>query len=272
MERQNYSANLRLLCSYYGPITRVSKGIGINRQQFNKYLSGISLPAQHNHRRICDFFGVDSHEIVLPPERFAELVRLRPPKPRQSDALVQTVHDFVDRNGLNSSSLIKYHGYYYKYFKSFSSPGYILRSLVYAYPHQGRTLYKTIERIKRPEDTRSFTFKYNGIMFPVGERLHMLDHESILRNEISQTILYPTYLNRVSYLSGLMLGVSGNEAHQPVSARVIMVHLGNRIDRRAALEVCGLQHPDDDALDPVIRKGVDNELADGAPFLNAVPR
>lgn len=192
--------------------------------------------------------------------------------PEQDDVVTQMLRQLADRSARHVTSLIKYHGYYYKYFSSFSSPGYILRSFVVLYAYQGRTLYKTVERIKRPADRRSFTFKYNGIMIPMGERLHMIDYESILRNEISQTILFPTYLNRVSYLSGLIIGVSGNEAHQPVSARVVMEYLGQRVAPRAALKGCGLFLPNSAEIHPMVSKGIDNTTPGGMSQLNAIPR
>mgnify|MGYP001972390984 CR=1 FL=1 len=39
-------------------IAAVCRRVGINRQQFNKYLAGAVRPSRHNMRRICDFFGV----------------------------------------------------------------------------------------------------------------------------------------------------------------------------------------------------------------------
>ena len=39
-----FAENLRLLCSHYASVAEVCRRIGMNRQQFNKYLSGASTP------------------------------------------------------------------------------------------------------------------------------------------------------------------------------------------------------------------------------------
>src|SRR3546814_2410873 len=78
MSDEVFAENLRLLCSYYESVSAVCRRLGMNRQQFNKYLAGHSMPSRHNLRRICAFFGVEEAEIMLPNRRFAEIVELRP--------------------------------------------------------------------------------------------------------------------------------------------------------------------------------------------------
>lgn len=65
MEPEYLQANLRLLCSYVGSAAECSRKIGINRQQFSKYINGYSQPSMKSLRKICDYFGVDSDEIYL---------------------------------------------------------------------------------------------------------------------------------------------------------------------------------------------------------------
>jgi len=268
----DFAENLRLLCSYHGPIADVCRRLNINRQQFTKYLSGQSRPAQHNLQKICDFFGVEPHELLLPADRFAALIRLRPAANPMRDPVLRTIERYVDQGKRRQSELSKYCGYYFKYFYSFSTPGYVLRSLVSVYPFQGRTLYKTVEKLRRGDERRPFTFKYTGVVLPIGERIHMIDFETIMGNEISQTILYPSYLNRVSTLSGLLLGVSGSEAHQPVSARVVMEYLGRAVDLRAALRACGLFPPGSGAIQSDILEGIENRVSAAHSVLRAEPR
>ena len=78
MSREDFRENLRLLCSYYDSVSEVCRRLGINRQQFNKYLAGRALPSHHNLRRMCEFFGIEEGEIFLPPRRFLEIVDVRP--------------------------------------------------------------------------------------------------------------------------------------------------------------------------------------------------
>jgi transcriptional regulator with XRE-family HTH domain len=235
------ATNLRLLCSYHVSTSEVCRRLGLNRQQFMKYLAGTAFPSRHNLRRICDFFGVDEYEILMPHEQFREIVRLRPQAQPDAITAPPMIAPLLGQAQRQKGQLAKYVGYYYKHFYSFSSPGLILRSLVCVYTHGDYTLYKTIERFK-PPNTRitPYIFKYSGILLNVGDRLHMIDHEAVAGNEISQTILFPSYRNRVINLIGLMIGVSGAEAHQPTAARVVLEYVGRSVNLRQALEGCRL--------------------------------
>lgn len=243
---QDFIQNLRLLCSYHPSISHAARKLEINRQQFMKYLGGGAFPSISNLRRICDFFGVDEYEILMPHERFREIIRLRPAARQTSSDLPAGARALMRLASAQHPQLEKYCGYYYKYFYSFSTPSYILRSLVCVYQDNKLTLYKTLELLSRPEQrsANSDLFKYRGILLPVGDRLHMIDHESVLGNEMSQTILYPPYRNRISALIGLMMGITATEAHQPVAARVVLDYLGRQVDRRRAIAGCGLFQQD----------------------------
>jgi len=74
----NFSANLKLAASYYPSISEMCRKLGINRQQFMKYLVGTSFPTRHNLRRICDFFGFDEYEVLMPQDQFRKILRLLP--------------------------------------------------------------------------------------------------------------------------------------------------------------------------------------------------
>src|SRR3546814_17430323 len=93
----------------------------MNRQQFNKYLAGHSMPSRHNLRRICAFFGVEEAEIMLPNRRFAEIVELRPRGRRDgSEQPIDLQHIELLRR-LSGNKLDAYLGYYYRYFYSYRS-------------------------------------------------------------------------------------------------------------------------------------------------------
>lgn len=64
--RDMFGANLRLLSRQYPSISELSRQLGINRTQFNRYLSGESFPRPDVLDRICAFFEVDAR-ILLDP-------------------------------------------------------------------------------------------------------------------------------------------------------------------------------------------------------------
>jgi transcriptional regulator with XRE-family HTH domain len=64
--RNMFGANLRQLSQQYPSISELSRQLGINRTQFNRYLSGESFPRPDVLDRICRFFDVDAR-ILLDP-------------------------------------------------------------------------------------------------------------------------------------------------------------------------------------------------------------
>ena len=66
-----FGQNLRTLAEDYPSISELSRQLGINRTQFNRYLSGESFPRPDVLARICDFFDVDARVLLEPVENIA---------------------------------------------------------------------------------------------------------------------------------------------------------------------------------------------------------
>ena len=64
----NFAANLRALCEKRGTITSVCKELGVNRQQFTKYLNGETFPRRDMLRKICRYFKIRDVELFLDPK------------------------------------------------------------------------------------------------------------------------------------------------------------------------------------------------------------
>jgi len=69
--RNMFGANLRLLARAYPSISELSRQLGINRTQFNRYLSGESFPRPDVLARICAFFDVDARVLLEPVENIS---------------------------------------------------------------------------------------------------------------------------------------------------------------------------------------------------------
>lgn len=61
-----FGQNLRQLAGDYPSISELARQLGINRTQFNRYLSGESFPRPDVLDRICNFFGVDARILLEP--------------------------------------------------------------------------------------------------------------------------------------------------------------------------------------------------------------
>lgn len=266
----NFRANLKLASSYYPSVAELCRKLGINRQQFMKYLAGTSFPARYNLRRICDFFGVDEFEILMPHEQFSNIIRLRPSHKDNDLKLPPDMRRLLKDAQRQKSILNKFYGYYYEYYLSFSTPGHILRALTCIYGWEDFTLYKRIERVNRKgADSPTELYKYSGIVTVTGDRLHMFDKETITGAEISQRVLFFNYKNRVSVLTGLTLGVSGSDSHKPSASRVVMEHLGKTTNLRQAIAGCGVFPKDADEIPKAIVNHLTNDNLWAEPMRGA---
>ena len=268
---QDFAKNLRLLTDHYRSVAEVCRKIGVNRSQFNKYLSGKSTPSRHMHKTICDFFGVESDEILLPHARFQEILGAIPPSERGAAAqrpYQQTLDRLVARSG---TDLADYEGYYFEHSYSMTYPGLILRSLLHLTCAGGVPQYTRLENMARASERRySVRSKYKGMAFYLRDRIFLVDYESVTGNEISQTVLYPNYKSRLVRLSGLKLGVSAGNRREPLCARVVWDPLGRSIDLRSALRACGLFEPDDPEVEAAVKAAIDNRMEAEASHFRVV--
>lgn len=61
-----FGANLRILAQKFPSISELSRQLGVNRTQFNRYLAGESFPRPDVLARMCDFFDVDARILLEP--------------------------------------------------------------------------------------------------------------------------------------------------------------------------------------------------------------
>ncbi|MEM9576714.1 MAG: helix-turn-helix transcriptional regulator [Pseudomonadota bacterium] len=69
--RNMFGANLRKLSESYASVSALARDLGINRTQFNRYLSGESFPRPDVLSKICEFFKVDARVLLEPVEQIA---------------------------------------------------------------------------------------------------------------------------------------------------------------------------------------------------------
>ena len=254
----NLGTNLKLLCSHYRSIAEVCRKLAINRAQFNKYLSGQSQPTAYNLKHIGDFFGVEDYELGQPPEQFARLIGSRNAGSASSptgDPLYRLLQPLRE----HSSSLSRYCGYYFEYANCMSVPGSILLSLVHLREERGNFLFERQERQERSSSTDVqaedwVRCRYLGAAFHLQDRLFLIDYESLTVNEMSQTILIPSFKSRITRLNGLKTGVSSGDRRTPACTRVVWEYLGQEINRVSAYRQVMLYRPDDARIDEDIRQ------------------
>lgn len=234
--------NLRLLCSYYPSVSEVCRRLDINRQQFNKYLAGHTRPSNHNMRRICDFFDVEESDLLLPHDTFSGITDQNRSNKHGLQNLPRHLQHIEALRRLSGNSLNPYLGYYYRYFYSYGFPGRIVRSLFGIFQKEGVYYSKNIGILSGYHEERPFTirFKYIGLPLLLNNRIFLIEYEPIVKDMVSETILYPAHRNQLDILSGIQCTIAGQRSRAPAAGKVLFEFLGREVNPYKAMKSCGL--------------------------------
>lgn len=266
MSNDPFAANLAYACSLYPSVAEVCRQLDVNRQQFNKYLAGQVRPSRHNMRRICDFFGVTEWELLLEEKRFAELLGIRrsPVAGKQMAGPIRHIEALYRQ----SANLDRYVGFYYRYFYSFGYPGKIIKSLCALTEADGKYFWKNIEITRDDMLGAGRTIgKYAGSVFFLGERIYIVEYETLMASSITQLMLYPSYHTRIDYLVGVQTGGPTKRGRKPAASFVLLEYLGQGIDLRRAMRRIGLFGESE--VDERIRGMIANRMVPGAYVFEA---
>lgn len=266
MAQDPFQANLIFACSLYPSVAEVCRRLGVNRQQFNKYLSGQVRPSRHNMRRICDFFGVTEWEMLLDENRFVDLLAVRRAPSRSQGLPAEQYH--LERLYRASGDLDRYVGYYYRYFYSFGYPGKVIKSLVVISKSGNRYYWKNVEfTVGEVIGARRAAGKYVGAVFYLGERIYVVEYEALLASSITALTLYPSYLTRIDYLVGVQTGGPTKRGRRPAASFVLLEYLGRDIDLRRAYARLGVF--DETEIDERILDQIRNRIPAGSYVFEA---
>lgn len=272
---QNFSENLRLACRYYPSISTVCRRIGMNRQQFNTYLSKAAMPSMANFKRIADFFGVDESEMLLSSQDFARIIEGKNRHNPHIDFLNGMMQQVVGDSERMHQQLAKYQGFYFCLFNSCGHPGYIIRSLAHIRERNGIFAVKTIEILAHRKGggrrrRSNFIFKRNGALVLNSGRLFIYDYEQTINRTPSVTILFPSNRSRATLLKGVHINVSGGSSQRPFAARVVYESLGLAPNLRRAFSECGLFRMNSREIPSELKVLIKNDLKRSERVLGAL--
>jgi hypothetical protein len=241
----NFTANLKLACSTRKSISELCRAIGVNRQQFNRYLNAGTQPSPHNRLRIAAAFGLDPVDFDLPSTAFWR--RLNDQRhPLASDG------PLVDAFPGDVNALRPYLGFYQTWHTSLSWPGRIVCSCAHLREKGGQVLVTSLERIMDHEGGITQRSRYAGLAAYRRQRIFLTELTSGDAPTFGQTILMPFEIHQRRYLRGLTMGVSWRNNNLPYATRTIWRHLGKTIDKRSLVAGCGTHMPNSAALPSVV--------------------
>ena len=135
--RDTLGANLRELAKSTPSISALCRDLGINRTQFNRYLSGESFPRPDVLFRICQYFNVDARIILEPLSEIGTGTRALLTHPEIKDFLSPGVAQLPEQMFPS--------GFYQFSRRSFLDETLFIQGLVYVYRKDDATFLRGFE-------------------------------------------------------------------------------------------------------------------------------
>lgn len=221
--RAMFGANLKHLCrdAHAQSISALCRDLGINRTQFNRYLSGESFPRPDVLHRICSFFDVDARILLEPVSEIATTSGFVMQQPELAGFLGPQITE-ISENLLPS-------GFFRFIRRSFMDQQKFVEALVYVYRKgdftfiRGHEAREAMTRVGLPESPRQREF--GGFFFRQERGV-----AAIVARRGATTGSF-TFIHRVPSLSNnLWTGYTARITHESENShrmtRIVWEHLG----------------------------------------------
>ncbi len=239
--RAGFTRRLVQLCQTQRSVSYICQETGINRQQFAKYLSGVSVPSLENTFKIAEFFDVSVDEILT-----GNLTGLSSRQERRSQfsdyanrifASIEIVENTFNNHRFPVS------GYYHSYNNSFcdtnSDDLYILVSLVRLSRENGTVFYDRRHYPTCGTEVENMRARYCGTGFVNMKNMYIRYADCTNKDGFGMVLL-----RQVGYLSnnlnGLQAVAAATREFEPAASRIYYRYLGQKPDLRAAIRACGV--------------------------------
>ena len=256
--RRIYAKSLKRLCARKKSVSEVAREIGINRQQFEIYLQGISLPSANNRFRISQYFGVPSEDFF----ETEAIDRLLSSQERLTTGTLDPGGLFGPTSEYELRRLRNYQGIYHAFFVTPAFPEYIHvgAALIREQDHRMTSVF--FVRSRDPDTNIVYRSHLYGLLFLRGERVFIIESSKRAHDRFSETILYPTHGDKMKYMTGMSIGLTWHPKSEPYASRTIWRRANPSVDLRQAMRGCGLFRPSSTEIDPMVRNffGDDDEL------------
>ncbi|WP_305987296.1 helix-turn-helix transcriptional regulator [Roseibium sp. MMSF_3544] len=241
--------NLRFLCAEKASTAKVCRDIGINQQQFSKYLSGRTKPSANNLRRIARYFGVDDADILGSHAQLVISYRAKSATlhEHRQDPLANVFPGDLSR-------LRPFLGAYQVYFRAPVDPnGYVVNS-VFLDERNGVVYSRLIEALSDTSSKRRRWTRCDGKVSYQNGRLFIVDSERKNENALSMHILTPPPRQKRQYLFGTMCFLASMPSRMPYASKVVWRKYEAYKSVKELFKTCGVFSADSLRIDPVIQR------------------
>jgi transcriptional regulator with XRE-family HTH domain len=251
-----FSRNLRMHVRNYESISALCRACDVNRQQFNKYLNGETLPSMFNLVKIARTLGVEVDDLVRQPETA--------PADHANPMLELARVAQRERRPITT-------GYYQEYTPSAVFGGHVLVSLCRIDRRADAYACKLRLAFNWPLDSEMRRFTYRGAAFASREAVYLYYAHEAHPDDLVYCVMQP-YLRYSADLIGMRTAMSNSIPAVPFAAAFYMRHLGERPDLRDAVRSCGIFRRE--ALDEKqagYLARLESKVADGRTFIRIGP-
>lgn len=244
--RAVFGRNLRQLCDEGPSVSAICTAIGINRTQFNRYLSGEAFPRPDVLARICAHFGVDARILLEPLEA---LRSSSPPAPQMTlaDPLLIGVTRPVDAAVLPD-------GVYRFWRRSFMFSDRMVSNLAQIRSRNGVTLFKAFEENLLAQQAN-----------PQAKRFPRLQIHGLVRQHIDGISIHCQDRQGQGNINFFEFGLEGNMRFYPGFSLLIR----KRIDGMSRISAAVMERlPEDPAQwRQIVRDGTIHDLVTAPPII-----
>ncbi|MEL7257491.1 MAG: helix-turn-helix transcriptional regulator [Pseudomonadota bacterium] len=250
----NLPKNLRFLCTEKPSVAMICREIGINHQQFSKYLSGRSRPSAHNLRRIAYYFGLEEDQLTTAHSDFLRVYRANRAtlQTRRTDPLTAVFPGDI-------AKLRPFLGAYQVFFNAPVAQDGIVVNTVFLDERNGIVYSRLIETLKGTSQTSRRWTRCDGKVTYQDGRIFMVDTERRDESALSMYILAPPPRQRKQYLFGTMCFLASLPRRTPYASKVVWKRFDNFRSVRELFETCGVYSESSLKVDPIVRGYLDEK-------------
>ncbi len=241
-----FAANLRGKCYEHGTIADICRGIGMNRQQFNKYLAGTSIPNAVTLRKICGFLGVEEQSLFMSARVISGQNMFSAVSAKRRPFELETLNrEHYDANVEDFPC-----GYYHTYMPLPSVPDFLVRSLLYVFQTGRQKEFVRLTRFPSFDRNSKSTNRgrHKGIVFANNSEIYFLGFNRYPPFQCSFMSLVRGYRSSNDFYEG---SVITNSLNAPLSTRVYISVASPFTTNRQKIENLGHIHADQTGLDLV---------------------
>jgi hypothetical protein len=245
-----FAVNLRRKCADFGTIAEVCRGVGINRQQFNKYLAGNSIPNAMTLRKICTFLNIQE-QALFSDDKAATL----------SSNSNKEWPGFLHGGLLGFLTSAKKHfdfqvsdmpvGFYHCFFPLHNVPGMLVQSLVVIRQNGKQkdfvrlTVFPSTGRTSKPLARG----RHKGIIFANETEIYFLGVNRYAPSQLSLMTIERGDGTSNGFFTGMVLTRSGKTL---ISSRLCLMYADQKRDARQLFRDLGIIHESDANLESVV--------------------